>query len=358
MDWWLSEEQQLVQDSFRDFLASECSTARVRRVYDSDAPIDETLWRDLQGLGFAGTCIPVDGGGAGLGLMEAALLSEELGRHIAPLFLEGHILAGLAIARGGSAAQRDRLLPALASGESIGTLALSDQAAGKGDASWQVTAGGSDTVTLELVPVASVADVFVIGCIGGQLGLLETNQADITVTDARGVDRSRKIYSITFEESALESLPGMAGDSLCDALATLLAADAYGAASSLLERTVEYANTREQFGQQISQFQAVKHQLAEFALGTVSTRGLYWKAARGFDTGHKSAARSASLAKAHITDHALKHAKGAVELHGGTGFTWESDVHLFLKRLVFDRNFLGSPEYHRERCAELAEWAA
>ena len=356
MEYWLTERQQLVQSSFRDFLASECTPARVRTAYDTDQTFDEDLWKGFGQLGFTGTCIPSDHGGSGLGLMEAALLSEELGRHAAPLFLEGHILAGLAIALGGAQTQKERLLPGLATGERIGSVALSGNGNGTAWCDWQVEPGGGNTASVETVPMGDVADVLVIGCANGQLGVLETRQANVSTSNSNGIDRSRSIFEVSLDEAAVEALPALPGEALGNALLVLLAADAFGAADRLLELTVEYAKTREQFGQPIAGFQAVKHQLAEYALATVTARGLFWKAAGEFDEEPQSAAKSASMAKAHITDQAMRIARGAVELHGGIGFTWEADVQLYFKRALFDRTFLGTPQMHRERCAQLSGW--
>lgn len=356
MDYWLTEQQQLVQSSFHDFLASECPPARVRTAYDTDRTFDEDLWKEFRQLGFTGTCIPSDQGGSGLGLMEAALVSEELGRHAAPLFLEGHTLAGLAIALSGSGSQKERLLPGLASGERIGSVALSSKGNGTAWCDWHVEPGGRKTASVETVPLGDVAGVLVIGCADGQLGVLETRRANVSASNSNGIDRSRNIFKVSFEEAAVEALPHLPGEALASALLVLLSADAFGAADRLLALTVEYAKTREQFGQPIGGFQAVKHQLAEYALTAVTARGLFWKAAGEFDEHPESAAKSAAMAKAHITDQAMRIARGAVELHGGIGFTWESDVQLYFKRALFDRTYLGTPQMQRERCAELSGW--
>jgi alkylation response protein AidB-like acyl-CoA dehydrogenase len=144
---------------------------------------------------------------------------------------------------------------------------------------------------------------------------------------------------------------------LRDAALVLLAADAFGAAHRLIRMTVDYCKTRQQFGQPIAQFQALKHQLANMAVEVDPTRGLWWYAAHAFD--HESperAARAAALAKSHVTDRAMQAARDAVECHGGIGFTWECDVQLWFKRILFDRQWLGTPEQHRERIAQLNGW--
>ena len=136
----------------------------------------------------------------------------------------------------------------------------------------------------------------------------------------------------------------------------LAAADSFGAASRLIDQCVAYAGTREQFGRKIGEFQAVKHQIARLGTEIEPTRGLYWFAAYAWDHLPEEASHSASLAKAHITDRAVDTARMAVELHGGIGFTWECDVQMWFKRTMFNRAFLGTPEWLRERCATLAGW--
>ncbi len=143
-----------------------------------------------------------------------------------------------------------------------------------------------------------------------------------------------------------------------DAGLLLLAADAFGAATRLIQMTIEYTKVREQFDTPLAQFQSVKHQIANMATDAEQCRGLLWYAAHAFDHIPGDTERSAALAKAHITERAMQVARDAVELHGGIGFTWECDVHMWFKRTMFDRAFLGTPAVHRERNAWLAGWSA
>jgi alkylation response protein AidB-like acyl-CoA dehydrogenase len=180
----------------------------------------------------------------------------------------------------------------------------------------------------------------------------------VRIENLEGIDRSRPVFRVDFEGAPCELLaddPAVARR-LRDAGLVLLAADAFGAASHLIDLAVEYAKTREQFGQKIAQFQAVKHQLARLALDIEPTRALFWHAAYAVDHLPEEAERAAALAKAHITDRGLEVARAVVELHGGLGFTWECDVQMGFKRLMFDRAFLGNPESLRDRCAALAGW--
>lgn len=354
MDLWLSEDQRLIQGSFRDYLDAECQPSVVRQAYDTDLTFDWRLWAGVQEVGATGVAIPEQFGGLGLGMMELALLSEELGRHAAPFFLEGHNIAGLAIALGGSPKQQGKFLPDLASGDKVATLAMLTM-----DRSREQTTPSTPSPSVDrfsFVPLADVANLFVVELGDGRVGVLERDGTEVEVRALDSIDCSRKFFEITFDPSAIDVLSNISSDVLSSAALTVLAADAFGAATKLVEETTEYAKTRRQFGFPIGQFQSVKHQLAELALSAISTRGLFWDAAMSFDNDPRASLRSASMAKAHITQQSMYVARQSVELHGAIGFTWECDVQLFFKRIMFDRNYLGTPEFNRERCATLAGW--
>jgi len=172
------------------------------------------------------------------------------------------------------------------------------------------------------------------------------------------VDRTRPLDVLRLDGAASDPLPEgvRAAPRVCDAACVLLAADAWGGASRLVEDSVAYAKTREQFGVPIAQFQAVKHQLADMAIAVEPARHLVWFAAHAFDHLPEEAPRAAALAKSHLGDRFFEVARDAVEVHGGIGFTWECDVQIWYKRALFDRAFLGTPDMHRERAAQLAGW--
>jgi alkylation response protein AidB-like acyl-CoA dehydrogenase len=354
MDFSLSEEQQLFQNSVRAFVSNECPTQTTRAVFDGRRDGDD-LWRGLRQLGVAGILVPEEHGGAGLELLEAALVAEELGRGAVPTPFLGHTLATLAIARGGSAAQRTAWLPRLATGDVRATVAL-----GEGDGAWLPEAwrtshtGGRVSGTKRHVPEADGAELFVVGCEGGELALVEAGPG-LRVTAESSIDRGRPLATVVLDGALAEPLAGDPAQ-LVDAASVLLAADAFGAAHQLIRATVDYVKTRQQFGQPIAQFQAVKHQLANMALDVDPARGLWWYAAHAFDHAPADASRSAALAKSHVTDRAQDVARSAVEAHGGIGFTWECDVQIWFKRVMFDRLWLGAPELHRERYATLEGW--
>ncbi len=359
MEFGLAEEQKLLQETVRGFAARECPAARLREHFEAGTGGDAALWRGLAELGVAGLGLPEAYGGAGLELLDLALAAEALGAAALPGPFLGHALAGVALATGGSPEQRARWLPRLASGEAIGTVALGEADGGFLPETWTpVASGGRLTGAKAWVPCAAQADLLVVGTAGATLALVLRGASGVRVEPVGAIDRTRPLASVHFASSPCELLPGgaAAAGRVRDAGLVLLAADAFGAAEKLLELTLAYARTREQFGQPIAQFQAVKHQLADLASEIEPMRALVWYAAHAQDHVQGDAERSAALAKAHVTDRALEAARAAVQLHGGIGFTWECDVQIWLKRAMFDRAFLGTPEVHRERQAALAGW--
>jgi alkylation response protein AidB-like acyl-CoA dehydrogenase len=354
----LTEEQDLLQETVRQQIDAECPPTRVREIFDGGTGFDESLWKSQIEIGLGAIAVPEEFGGAGLELLELALVAEVLGSRAAPGPFLGHSLAGLAILLGGSDDQKQTWLPKLAMGEAIGTVAFGESGSLWQPEEWTAKANGSVSGTKIHVPFASLADLIVVGVAGGGLALVEKGAAGVQIEPAQGADRSRPIERVAFEGSPCEVLPEAPAGSgrLRDAGLVLLAADAFGGASRCVEMAVDYARTREQFGVTIGHFQALKHQLANMALETEPCRGLYWYAAHAFDHMPEESARAAAVAKAHVTDRYMQVARDTVEAHGGIGFTWECDVQLFFKRAMFDRVFLGSPAVHRERSAALGGW--
>jgi alkylation response protein AidB-like acyl-CoA dehydrogenase len=356
MDFSLSEEQELLQETVRGFVAKECPPRTVRAIFDGERQAVPALWKGLAEIGVAGLVAPERHGGAGLELLDLALVAEELGRGAVPVPFLGHALATVALVQGGSAAQQAKWLPRLAAGEARASVALAE-----GDGRWlpaQWTAelaGGRVRGRKAFVPEAEGAELFVVGCRGGALALVEAGAA-VHATPEPTLDRGRPLAALDLDGASAEALPAAGAARLVDAACVLLAADAFGAAHQLVRTTAEYLKTRRQFGQPLAQFQALKHQLANMALDVDPTRGLWWYAAHAFDHAPAESPRVAALAKAHITDRAQQVARDAVEAHGGIGFTWECDVQLWFKRVTFDRLWLGAPELHRERFAALEGW--
>ncbi len=359
MDFGLSEEQEMLQETLRGFAEKECPTTRVRELFDAGEGHDPALWAGLAEMGVAGLAIPEPWGGAGLELLDVALAAEVLGHAGMPGPFLGHSIAALGVLASGNDAERAAILPALASGESIATVAFQEDAAAWAPGDWKTRfADGRVTGAKTIVSHAGLADRMLVGVEGGRFAWVDVAAGGVSIEDQGGVDRARPIARVRFEGARGQLLAGGAAESerTLDAASVLLAADAFGAAIRLIELDVAYSQSRQQFGQPIAQFQAIKHAIARMGTEMEPARGLFWYAAHALDRSHADASRQASLAKAHITDRAMDTARQSVELHGGYGFTWECEVQMWFKRIMFDRAFLGTPEQHRDRSARLGGW--
>jgi len=359
MDFDLSDEQRLLQQTVKQFLDNECPMSKIRDLYNDEVGFDPGLWKGLAELGVAGIHLPAEYGGSELEILDLAVVAETLGSHAAPVPFLGHALASLAIALAGSAEQKKRLLPALASGEKIATVAFSEVDEAWLPEQWKLAAGTALSGTKERVEAAEHADLFVVGLAGGKLAVVDRAAAGVEIQRVESIDRTRRFGRVHFDKTPAELL-GAAGIEaarrVCDVGLVLIAADAFGGAEKLVATSVAYAKQREQFGATIGSFQGLKHQLAEMAIDVEPARALYWYAAHAQDHVPADASRIASLAKSHICERYAQTARDATEAHGGIGFTWEGDTQVWFKRAMFDRVVLGTPRLHKERAAKLAGW--
>jgi alkylation response protein AidB-like acyl-CoA dehydrogenase len=362
MDFGLSEEQVLLKSTIKRFVEEQCPSTRVRAIMESNTGHDSTLWQGLVDLGITGLIIPAAYGGSGLELLDLALAAEELGAAATPGPFLGSAMATVALIEGADASQRESWLPRIAEGKALATVAL-----GEADSEWDPTkyttraASGRLDGTKPFVPYAGVADAIIVAAVddaGPGLWLVERGAPGLDITPLKVVDMTRRVETVRFTGTPATKLGGTlaAVRRTIDAGCILIAADACGGSRRCLDMTVEYAKQREQFGQIIGAFQAVKHQLANMACEIEPSLSLYWYAAHAFDRIRDQSERHAALAKAHLTDLYDRITRDATELHGGIGFTWEFDLHLWFRRAVFDRSFLGEASAHRARAADLAGW--
>jgi len=359
VNFLLSDDQLVLVDTVRDLLRDKCDPLQVHRIFDlpGDAQFDADLWASLAEMGVPAIYVPEEHGGLGLKLIDLAIVSELLGSFVAPVPFLGHALAIVALTLAGSDEQKAKWLPLLASGEKLATVALGE---GKSDwlpDQWTLSAeGGAIVGEKVLVPNAAEADLIVVGVREG-FALVEKG-ASYTTKRIDGADRTRPSDTVTFAGAAAELLPASADATtrLVDAAAVLLAADAFGGAEHCVTMSVDYAKMREQYGQSIAHFQGLRYQLVAMALATEPSRGIYWYAAHAWDDIRDKASYAASQAKAHLTDVFLQVTRDTVEAHGGIGFTWEHDTHLYMKRAMFDWAWLGAPSRHRLRAADYAGW--
>ena len=335
MYFHLSDEQAAIQDAVRRTLADGWPMERLHAFADGDADFDTASWEALMALGIGGIALPEEHGGAGLGLLDAALVCEVVGEAVAPGPVIGQILTAMAIAASDNAEVLAQL-PPLARGEAVATLAMGSQ----------------------LVQSANAATLFLADAEDGGLRLIEAGDG-VEIATVTATDRSRPVSRVTFADVKSHHLCG-GSDPLAarirDAALVLIAADALGGAQHVTDLSVAYAKERGQFGQPIGRFQGLKHQLAHMALDVEPARALVWYAAYAWDAQLPDAPRAAAMAKAHLCEVYTRSTRAAIAAHGGIGYTWEYGLNYWFRRSIHDRAWLGSPAHHRERAAAMAGW--
>lgn len=370
MDVRLSEEQQLLRESARDFLATQCPMSLVRESMESTSGFSESLWKRMCELGWPGLIVPDAYGGAGLGAVELSLVLMEMGRTLAPVPLLSTAIAGLAISQSGDEAACQRWLPRIAEGSLCASLAQLESPVDWGESGIALAAhqeGGELVLTgaKHFVSDAMCVDLFVVPVRSDDGGVaivgVEAGQPGVSVAPTAYNDPVRRVGSVAFDrvrvpESGLicgsgEGWRRIAG--LHDHARVALCAELCGVADRSLELAVEYAKTREQFGQAIGRFQAIQHKCAEMLVQLENMRSASLYAAWTLSAGEDDAHSAACLAKAHCSDAAASITSEAIQIHGGLGFTWEQDPHLYYKRAKADELAFGSPSHHRELAARV-----
>ncbi len=358
----LNDEQQAIKSTAHDFLASRFKSARMREIAASDDGIDDAGWAEMAELGWTGLALPEEWGGQGLGIVELAVLFEEMGYALAPSPLFSNTIAGLALSLCGSDDQRDRYLRPLATGEKRGTPALWDAGspATPGGFAMEARADG-DGIVLDgektLVMDAAGVDFFLVATSDGRRHLVERGADGVTVTPEVGIDPTRRFSSVRFDGvrvAAADTLPGAEADyyPVFFRLCVALAAESTGIAQRTLEMAVEYAKDRQQFGRPIGAYQAVSHRCAQMLLETENARSAVYGAAWAADAEPESLPLAASMAKAYAGDAGWRVPNASIQVHGGIGFTWEHDLHFFLKRGRSNAAIFGDSKWHRERVAD------
>ena len=355
MQFGLSESQQILKDTARKFFAGESPIAAVRKAMETETAYDAALWAKLAEQGFTGIITPEECGGMGLGKVELALLMEEAGYALLPgPFFSTVALAGSVIDACGTPEQKKGYLQRIAAGQARATVALVE-AAGSWDAdSLKISSAGGKLNGQKLfVTDAAVADFIVVVARDGVF-VVEAKAPGLHIELMKGMDLARKIYAVEFENTPAERLSD--GSGLAGALnvATVaLCAEMTGGMQRTLELTVAYAKTRKQFGKPIGIFQAVQHLCADMYLETESTRSATYYAAWALEENVPDAAAAVSVAKMYASDASRNVGNRGIQVHGGMGFTWENDIHLYYRRAKASETMLGDGAFHRERIARL-----
>ena len=356
MDFRLTDEQAALRDGARDLLESECSSDLVRRRYDDIDAIPAELSKMLQASDWLGLLAPESDGGLGLGVVETCLVLEMAGRALAPLPLWS--TAGLYVPLIVSCAdetQRRELLGAVCNDGSLGTAAIAEK-----DGRWTPTATSTTTDShtvsgvKRLSPEAATAAKIVVTAVGEDgPGVFVVDRADVDCRYVETVDRSRALYDVTFTNSPAQRLAGTDITRALDIATVTLAAETLGAARWILDTTVAYAKVREQFGVPIGSFQAVQHKAADDLLVLERAWAATYWAAMCLDANDADAPRAAAIAKAATSEATRQTAKDGIQIHGGIGYTWEHDLHLYIRRVFAAEGLLGGAEEHRARLADL-----
>ena len=365
MNFGFTEEQELLRKTARDFLAERAPMSRVREILDGDSGHSRRLWSALAELGWTGLTLPELHGGAGLSIVELCIVLEELGRALTPVPFLPTAMAGCAILELGDEVQRFAWLPRIASGACIATFAVpGDPGSGESDGAVaaETHAGVRLSGCVEVVPDAASAELLVVlGRFedGGEaLLLVPASAAGVQLQPLTGIDRLRPVSRVELDSVVVPweaVLPDREGGvrRVLDRALVMLSAEMVGGADACLETSVAYARQRVQFGKPIGVHQAIKHKCADMLFGVESARSIVYYAAWAAREQVGDASVAAAMAKATASDAFRRAAQDNLQIHGGVGFTWEYDCHLYLKRAKADEMWLGDAESQRRRIALL-----
>jgi alkylation response protein AidB-like acyl-CoA dehydrogenase len=352
MDFDLSKPQKLLKQTARDFLARECRAERVRDAIASDDAFDAQLWGAIVDQGWTGLIVPEAQGGLGLGSVELAAVMEEAGRACMPGPLLSTVFATAVINATGSAEQKHHFLEPIAAGTMRATVATPEYGTLKASLNREAFSLSGET---PFVLDAGVADViFCIARSGEELIVLpvERGTQGLIVRRTPAMDETRKTYTVSFDGVRVDQASAMRGSAesiaaAVDLATAALCAEMVGGMQWILDTSVNYAKTRQQFGRVIGSFQAVQHLCADMLLLLESARSAAYFAAWA------QTPLATSVAKAYCSDAYREVANRGVQVHGGIGFTWEHDLQLYYKRSKASETLFGDATFHRERIATL-----
>ncbi len=372
MNLIFTEEQEMLRQSARQFIETECPPTSVRKLMADDAGYAEEQWKKMAELGWMGLSFPEEYGGSGLGMVELGILFEEMGRAVMPGPFLPTVLAGLVIALGGSEKQKQRYLREICAGRLKATVAQVEPN-GRWDALGITLPAKKEgkayrlSGTKSYVPDAHNAGLLVVvtrtrgkGPDGITLFLVDAEQQGVTTTLLKSMDQTRKLCQVHFDDVTVNSdaVLGTAHkgwpllEALFDRARTLLAAEMCGGAQKVLDMSVEYAKVREQFGRPIGSFQAIQHKCANMLLQTESAKSATYYAATALANNAPDAHLAACMAKAYCSDAYRLIAAEGIQIHGGIGFTWEHDMHLYFKRAKGAEIMYGDASANRELVAQ------
>ena len=375
MNFGFNEEQELLRNTARKFFENECPSDTVRKLMETPEGMSAELWKKLAEQGWLGLIYPEQYDGMALGLVDLVVLMEEMGRAVAPgPYFSTVLLGGLAILEAGGEGQKEEWLPKIAAGDKRVALAWMEPSAQLGPAGVTLTAvdkGGKYALsgTKLFVHDAHTADALVVaartrpgaGADGVSLFLLPKGTKGLEVTLLPTMDQTRKLCEVACSDVTVggDALLGAAGSGwaplarVLDRATVALCAEMCGGAQKVLDMTVEYAKIRQAFGRPIGSYQGVKHRAADMLVDVENSKSITYYAAWALDENSPEAPLAVSMAKAYVSDAFRRVSAAGIQLHGGIGFTWEHDLHLYFKRAKGSEFTFGDATHHRERVAQL-----
>jgi alkylation response protein AidB-like acyl-CoA dehydrogenase len=355
MQFGLTESQEILKDSARKFFAGECPSTEMRRLMETDTAYDATLWSKLTDQGYTGIIFPEAFGGVGLGKVELMLLMEETGRALLPgPFFSTVVLAGTVLDTVGTPEHKEKYLAPICRGEVRSTVAILEAGASWNLRDIQLSAvNGKLNGEKFFVSDAAVADFLIVVARNGVF-VVDSKARGLKISPMSGIDLTRKLSVVEFNNTPAEQL----GSDLnlpraLDIATAALAAELVGGMQRTLDVTVEYAKTRKQFGKPIGIFQAVQHQCVDMYLETESSRSAVYYGGWALEENSPDAATAVSIAKMYCSDAARTVGNRGIQIHGGMGFTWENDLHLYYRRAKASETAFGDATFHRERIASM-----
>jgi len=371
LDFGFSEEQEMLRDAAKRFLTDNCSTKYVRQMMADATAHDPAFWQKLVEQGWPGLLIPEQYGGTNGTFLDMTVIVEEMGKALVPgPFFAAALLGAPTFIEGASDALKAEFLPKIAEGKFIPTVAIAESS-GRFDAGGIELAatkkGSGYTLSGEkiFVPDAHVADAIIVatrtsgsGQNGVTLLCVPTKEKGVTVTQLKTVDMTRRMCHVKFDNVQADTVIGAENGGwsvlrrVLDIATAALSTEIVGTAQKALDIAVDYAKTRVQFGKPIGSFQAVKHKCVDMMVAVENARSLTYYAAWTVDEHVAEAATAVPMAKAYASDMGKNVTSEAIQVHGGIGFTWEHDMHLYHRRALAGEANFGNAPIHRETVAK------
>ena len=358
MNFELTDDQLAIKRTAREVLASRYRPETIRELAHDERGFTDEQWQQLAQLGWPGVVVPEEDGGLGLGAVELVVLHEEIGYALAPSPLLSTLSAAILLVAAGRPKQRREWLPPLAAGEVRGTVATWEERSGWApDSSELKPIDGRVFGRKIAVPDAASAQLMIVAGADGRHFAIQTGVPGVNITPQHSLDPTRKLYTVELDGAPADELRAGESEAITHAYATIvtaLAAESVGVAQRAMEMAIGHAKDRKQFGRPIGSYQAVSHRCAQMLLEVEGARSLCYWAGWALDHDPSVAIRAASMAKAYAGDAGFRVTASALQVHGGIGFTWEHDLHFFLKRATANGHAFGDARWHRDRVAELS----